>query len=90
MAKDKFSKTPSPCIDVCTFKREGHCIGCSMTKVQKSLFKELKKNKHREAFVEMLVGQQSRLGKYRHWAPQYLRKCLKKNVKPIPAVRDVA
>ena len=61
-----------------------------MTKAQKSLFKKLKKNKHREAFVEMLVGQQSRLGKYRHWAPQYLRNCLKKKIKPIPAVRDVA
>ena len=61
-----------------------------MTKAQKSLFKELKKDKHRTAFVEMLVGQQSRLGKYRHWGPQYLRKCLKKKVKPIAAVRDVA
>ena len=83
-------KTPSPCIDVCKYKRGGHCIGCSMTKAQKSLFKELKKNKHREAFVEMLVCQQSRLGKYKHWAPKYLRKCLKKKVKPVEAVRDVA
>ena len=39
-------------------------------------------------FVEMLIGQQSRLGRYRHWAPQYLRKCLKKKVKPTDAVRD--
>ena len=35
-------KTPSPCIDVCKFRREGHCIGCSMTKAQKSMFKKLK------------------------------------------------
>ncbi len=83
-------KTPSPCIDVCKFKREGHCIGCSMTKAQKSLFKGLKKDKHRAAFVEMLVSQQSRLGKYSHWTPQYLRKCLKKGVKPIRAIRDAA
>ena len=83
------AKTPSPCIDVCKFKLEGHCIGCSMTKAQKSLFKELKKNKHRDAVVEMLIGQQSRLGKYKHWAPKYLRKCLKNKVKPIPIVRDV-
>jgi hypothetical protein len=61
-----------------------------MTKAQKSLFKELKKDKHREAFVEMLVGQQSRLGKYTHWKPRYLEKCLKKKVKPIAAVKDVA
>ncbi|MEO9821226.1 MAG: DUF1289 domain-containing protein [Paracoccaceae bacterium] len=84
------TKTPNPCIDVCKFKREGHCIGCSMTKAQKSLFKELKKDKHRVAFVEMLVGQQSRLGKYSHWLPQYLRKCIKKKVKPVAAVRDAA
>ncbi|MEM6670690.1 MAG: DUF1289 domain-containing protein, partial [Pseudomonadota bacterium] len=25
-------KLPSPCIDVCKFRRAGHCIGCSMTK----------------------------------------------------------
>ena len=90
MAKSGKGKTPSPCIDVCKFKREGHCIGCSMTKAQKSLFKELKKDKHREAFLEMLIGQQSRLGKYRHWAPKYLSKCLKKKVKPLPSVRDAA
>ena len=84
------SKTPSPCIDVCKFKREGHCLGCSMTKDQKSLFKSLKKDKHRAAFVEMLVGQQIRLGKYSHWAPEYLRKCAKKKAKPIAAVTDEA
>ncbi|MEO9824786.1 MAG: DUF1289 domain-containing protein [Paracoccaceae bacterium] len=83
-------KTPSPCIDVCKFKRDGHCLGCSMTKAQKSLFKSLKKNKHRKGFVEMLVGQQSRLGGYSHWAPKYLRKCLKKKAKPVAVVRDVA
>ena len=83
-------KTPSPCIDVCKFKRQGHCIGCSMTKAQKSMFKQLKKDKHREAFVQMLVGQQSRLGKYSHWAGQYLRKCAKKKVKPTHSVRDAA
>lgn len=83
-------KVPSPCIDVCKFKRDGHCIGCSMTKPQKSLFKSLRKNKHRAAFVEMLVGQQSQLGKFRHWSPKYLRKCLKKGVKPVEALRRSA
>ena len=90
MTKSAKEKTPSPCIDVCKFKREGHCIGCSMTKTQKSLFKSLKKNKHREAFLEMLIGQQSKLGKYQHWAPQYLRKCFNKNVKQTEAVQDLA
>ncbi|MGR3467795.1 MAG: DUF1289 domain-containing protein [Shimia sp.] len=74
-------KTPSPCIDVCKFKREGHCIGCSMTKAHKSMFKSLKKETHRVAFVEMLITQQQAMGRYRHWAPAYLRKCLKKGAK---------
>ncbi|MEM9011226.1 MAG: DUF1289 domain-containing protein [Pseudomonadota bacterium] len=76
------SKLPSPCIDVCKFKRAGHCIGCSMTKSQKSLFKRLKKNEHREAFLTMLVAQQAVLGKYRAWPPAYARKCLKKGAEP--------
>ena len=54
-----------------------------MTKAQKSLFKELKKDKHREAFVKMLIAQQTSMGRYNHWSAQYLRKCLKKKVKPF-------
>ena len=76
------SKIPSPCLDVCKFKREGHCIGCSMTKAQKSLFKNLKKPKHKEAYIEMLLAQQDRLGRYSHWAEGYKRKCAKKGVTP--------
>lgn len=75
------SKLPSPCIDVCKFKREGHCIGCSMTKSQKSLFKALKKEKHQHAFLDMLVHQQSDLGKYTHWPLAYRKRCDKKGVK---------
>lgn len=73
---------PNPCIDVCKFRRAGHCIGCSMTKTQKSMFKKLKKTAHQEAFIEMLLAQQDVMGKYSHWAPRYARKCLKKGVKP--------
>jgi len=83
------AKTPSPCIDVCKYKREGHCIGCSMTKPQKSLFKSLKKDSHREAFVDLLVMQQTAMGGFTHWTPKYLRKCAKKKVKPISALQDV-
>lgn len=74
-------KTPSPCIDVCKFKREGHCIGCSMTKPQKSMFKTLKKNAHRSAFLTMLRAQQAQLGKYAGWQIAYAKKCRKKGVK---------
>ncbi len=76
------AKVPSPCIDVCKFRRGGHCIGCSMTKAQKSLFKTLKKPAHRSAFVEMLRTQQASMGKYAHWAPEYARKCFKTGAKP--------
>ncbi len=61
-----------------------------MTKTQKSMFKKLKKDSHREAFVDMLVTQQQAMGRYKHWAPKYMRKCLKKKVKPVSAVRQVA
>lgn len=77
------TKTPSPCIDVCKFKRKGHCIGCSMTKAQKSLFKGLKKNDHRTAFVEMLTAQQMQMGKYGHWTPAYLKKLKKRKIAPM-------
>lgn len=74
------SKTPSPCIGVCKFKRETHCIGCSMTKTQKSMFKTLKGEKYRRAFLTFVVHQQNALGRYRHWAPAYLKRCAKKGV----------
>ena len=77
------AKIPSPCIDVCKYKRQGHCIGCSMTKAQKSLFKSLKKDKHRLAFVEMLHEQQKADGRYAHWFEAYVKKCKKKKVRPF-------
>jgi predicted Fe-S protein YdhL (DUF1289 family) len=79
---------PSPCIDVCKFKRKGHCIGCSMTKAQKDAFKGLPQGE-RPAFIAMLVAQQSMLGKYRAWAAAYRRKCAKKGV-PCPLDTDEA
>lgn len=52
------------------------------------MFNKLKKDKHREAFVQMLRGLQSRLGKYQHWGVRYMRKCLQNMVKPAAAVKD--
>ncbi len=76
------SKLPSPCIDVCKFRREGHCIGCSMTRPQKKMFKSLHKPAFQVAFITMLRHQQVALGKYRHWTAAYLNKCAKKGVAP--------
>ena len=76
------AKTPSPCIDVCKFKRAGHCIGCSMTKTQKKMFKALKRDDQRPDFINFLVLRQTDMGKYAHWAPAYKKKCRKKGVRP--------
>jgi len=78
-------KHPSPCVDVCKYKRQGHCIACSMTKAQKSLFKELKKDKHRAAFVDMLKLQQASMGKFHAWPELYAKKLRKKGFKPPDA-----
>lgn len=76
------SKIPSPCIKVCKFKRDGHCIGCSMTKAQKAMFKTLKKETHQRAFLDLLVHQQNDMGKFSHWAAAYRKRCDKKGVAP--------
>ncbi|WP_380058823.1 DUF1289 domain-containing protein (plasmid) [Falsihalocynthiibacter sp. SS001] len=75
-------KTPNPCIDVCKYKRAGHCIGCSMTKPQKSLFKKIKKESQRQGFMTMLLAQQDVIGKYGAWRVEYAKKCRKKGVTP--------
>ncbi|MEM7242567.1 MAG: DUF1289 domain-containing protein [Pseudomonadota bacterium] len=72
------AKVPSPCVDICKYKRQGHCIACSMTKAQKALFKELRKDKHRIAFIQMLIAQQNMLEKYDPWAGLYKKKCERK------------
>lgn len=83
-------KTPSPCISVCKFKRDGHCIGCSMTKPQKSIFKSLEKNAQRTAFVELVMAQQAVMGKFSHWEKAYEKKCRKKNIELPLRIRDQA
>lgn len=79
------SKIPSPCIDVCKFKRKGHCIGCSMTKKQKSKFKKLDKKKDKLAFFRDLLEQQADLGGYGHWLRSFDYRCRKKGrISPLP------
>lgn len=75
-------KYPSPCIDVCKYRRQGHCIACSMTKEQKSLFKTLRKKKHQGAFLTLLLRQQADMGKFRAWPEAYAKKCRKRDVVP--------
>ena len=80
-------KVPSPCIDVCKYKNRGYCIGCGMTERQKKEFKRLDGSKAKRAFLTDLVDQQATVGKYRHWEPEYRRKCRKKGVEcPLDAL----
>ena len=71
------AKVQSPCIGVCKYKRGDHCIGCSMNKDQKRLFKSLKKARMKQAFIDMLRAQQDSMGGYDHWQKAYERKCTK-------------
>ena len=72
------NKIPSPCVNVCKYKRNDHCIACSMTKPQKKIFKKLKKNAERAAFVELLEHQQAQLGGFEAWRILYDKKMAKK------------
>lgn len=74
-------KTPSPCIDVCKFRLAGHCIGCSMTKEQKKLFKKGDVPPHEQ--IGFIVTQQRVLGRFKGWEKAYRKKCDKKGV-PCP------
>lgn len=80
------SSYPSPCIGVCKFRRKGaierHCIGCSMTKSQKKMWKGLKKRKAQGAFLDLLRNQQEALGKYGHWLRAYARRLAKRDTAP--------
>jgi len=86
------SKVPSPCIDVCKFKCDGHCIGCGMSKKQKKKFKDLDGRRRKLDFLMMLLEQQARLGlKTRGWEKAYRKRCAKKGVEcPLDVVREAA
>ncbi|MEM9735873.1 MAG: DUF1289 domain-containing protein, partial [Pseudomonadota bacterium] len=66
------------------------CIGCSMTKAQKSAWKATEGKRAQRAFLAMLVAQQQALGnKFKGWAIAYRRKCAKKGVAfPLDELAD--
>ena len=73
-------KVPSPCLDVCKYKRKGACIACAMSKKEKSCFKKLDSNKKRRKFLSELLEKQEEMGGFTHFSPAYRRKCAKKGV----------
>lgn len=72
---------PTPCVDVCRYELNGHCVQCSMSKAQKGLFGAMKKPTAQEAFLRDLVDQQSALleqfpdARFRMWRAAYRNKC---------------
>lgn len=78
MGSKKKQLVVSACIDVCTYKRGGRCIGCTMTRRQKAEFKKMKRSSSKQAFLYELVEQLREFGKYDSWARAYRKKCKKK------------
>ena len=66
-------------------QRQVHCLGCSMTKAQKSFFKSLKNKQKRSAFVSTSQEQQNRLGGYDDWPNAYRASCRKKSAQDLLA-----
>ena len=82
-------KVPSPCIDVCKYKYKNHCIGCSMTKIQKKTFKKLSTINQKKDFLNFIINQQTFLGKFKHWEKVYEKKCIKKGLTLKNLLSDV-
>ena len=74
------SAVPSPCVDVCKYRKNGLCIGCAMTEREKKAFKTLEGKARRRAFLAALIARQAETGDFRHWQKAYARKCRKKGV----------
>lgn len=82
-------KVPSPCIGICKFKDDGHCIGCGQTKKQKKKFKSLGTRKKRLKHLQMLLEQQLDLGGRPKWQRLYRHRCAKKGVAcPLDSLQD--
>ena len=64
----------SPCIGVCKYSRDDHCVGCSMTKAQKKISKKIKKSKQQDAFIKLVMAQQKVMGGYNQWESALKRK----------------
>ncbi|WP_274533409.1 DUF1289 domain-containing protein [Fulvimarina pelagi] len=81
---DLWARAPSPCIDVCKYKRRGRCIGCSMTKLEKQAFPENGGPQQKKAFIETLIANLEEIGRNpAFWAYTYRHKCEREGV-PCP------
>jgi hypothetical protein len=68
-------------MDICRYELDGHCLACSMTKAQKSLFGALKRERAQAQFVREIMEQQAELRpqfsghRFDQWAVAYRNKC---------------
>lgn len=80
---DAWETAPSPCIDVCKYKRGGRCIGCSMTPEEKRSFPHSGSGEQKKAFIEALLDRVAAHRNPAFWAMTYRRKCEREGV-PFP------
>ncbi|MDG2355549.1 MAG: DUF1289 domain-containing protein [Paracoccaceae bacterium] len=73
-------KIPSPCIDICKYKLNGHCTGCYMTRKQKKQFKTLNSFSEKRIFLSKLITKQIGFDGSKKWQTSYRRKCNKRGL----------
>lgn len=79
-----WESAPSPCIDVCKYKRQGRCIGCWMTKAEKESFPHHGGADAKREFIEALIARIAESGRNpAFWAYTYQHKCKREGV-PCP------
>lgn len=85
-------KIPSPCVDVCKYKRQGHCIACSMTKAQKAMAERIRDEAEMAGFLAELRAQQKALGdRFWAWESGYRAKCARRGAPcPLDALSEDA
>ncbi|WP_102960951.1 DUF1289 domain-containing protein [Mangrovicella endophytica] len=80
---DVWATAPSPCVDVCKYKRQGRCVGCTMTKAEKDSYPRSGSGASKRAFFETLIARMAEHKNPAFWAMAYRRKCEKEGV-PCP------
>ena len=83
-----WADAPSPCVDVCKYKRAGRCVGCMMTKAEKDSFPRSGSAEAKKAFFDGLMERlRSEHKNPAFWAIAYKRKCEREGV-PCPLDED--
>lgn len=78
-----WASAPSPCIDICKYKRQGRCVGCTMTKAEKQSYPAAGGAGLKKAFFDQLLERISEQRNAAFWVTAYRRKCEREGV-PCP------